>query len=587
MPAGTEARRIDNRSAGRGKSRSLSAALSTMIVLMILISTVAVGILAYVAYRQDTIQMHSERCIAIAVTIVAEIDAESMERALLDREKDEQWSRIKMASDKAAIMNDLVYLYVLGADYSTGYFIYYLEGFNPSTGDDPLGFLYEESVDIHDEMIFLAIETGEPQMTKIYSSEGDGYDYGMLVTGYAPIVTKDGRVVGVVGADVSMEDALANVNAFAIRTSIIVAICAIVFVLIALRFIRSRVSKPVGLVIAAAERLAEGDPGVVASASSHYVADEIGLLLSAFNKMAESLNSQIGVLKRVSNGDLTVTITPRSDRDELAFAIRATVTNLQQMLDLFQKSAESLEASASSIAAESARVSRDATEESAIAGGINTAASEILKNTQDNADAAEKANELIVDMAEMAIQGSIQIEHMVEAVGAIEKSYSSITKIVDSIEDIAFQTNILALNAAVEAARAGQFGKGFAVVADEVRNLATKSSDSARSAGELIDDALKRVSSGVDVAKEAASTFEAIVKKIGESGGMLNMISTASALQANSIASISKDIERINNMISSTAVSAENSAVISDKLSERAKQLATMLDKYMIHKDQP
>jgi len=560
--------------------RSLSAALSMMVVFMILISTVAVGVLAYVAYREDTIWMHSERCKAIALTLAAEINAESMERAIMDREKDAQWAYLKIAADKIAITNDLVFLYVMGADYSSGYFVYYLEGYNPAVDDDPIDFLYEESIDIHNELIFEAIRAGQPQMTDIYRSEGDGFDYGMLITGYAPIVTDDGRVVGIVGVDVSMEEALSNVNAFAVRTAIIAALSIVIFVLIALQFIRVRVSRPVGQVIKAAEKLAEGDPSAIAVYEAQ---DEIGKLFKAFNKMADSINSQTAVLKRVAEGDLSVTINPRGEHDELALAIRDVVNNLRQMLDLFHKSAESLEESASSIAAESARVSKDATAESEVAGGINSAATIILKNTQENADAAEKANELIVDMADMAMQGGIQIENMVEAVGMIERSYSSITKIVDTIEEIAFQTNILALNAAVEAARAGQFGRSFAVVADEVSNLAAKSSASAKSTGELINVSLEQVSSGVDIAREAARSFEAIVLKIGESGEMLNTISSASLLQADNIGRINTDIGRMGDMIHSTAISAKNSAVIADQLLERAKQLAMILDKYKLH----
>jgi len=560
--------------------RSLSAGLSIMVAAMILVSTVAVGFLAYLAYRADTIDMHAKRCLAIAVTLAAEIDGDSFEQALRDGVKDEQWERMKIAADKIAVANDLLYLYIVDTAVVPGYFTYYIEGFNPAFDDDPVDFLYQEPVDVYDPLAFVAIETGKPQMTGIYNSSDDEFDYGMVLTGYAPIFNSAGEVVGLVGADVSMEVALANVNAFAIRTSVIAAVCMIVCIIIALQFIRTRVSRPVGLVIKAAEKLAEGDPGTVAVYDAD---DEIGALFKAFNKMSDSLNSLIEVFKRVAEGDLTVTITPRSERDELAFAIRATVTNLQQMLELFRKSAESLDASASSIAVESTRVSKDATDGSSIAGGINKAALVILDNTLDNAYAAGKANELIADMADMAMEGSIQIGHMVESVSTIQRSYSSITKIVDSIEEIAFQTNILALNAAVEAARAGRFGKGFTVVADEVRNLAMKSSASAQSTGVLIDEMLEQISSGVSIAKTAANTFEEIVEKIGESGEMLCNISSASALQADSISFINQDIERMDEMIRRTAVSAENSANISDKLSERAKQLAMMLEKYKLH----
>jgi methyl-accepting chemotaxis protein len=228
------------------------------------------------------------------------------------------------------------------------------------------------------------------------------------------------------------------------------------------------------------------------------------------------------------------------------------------------------------------RISNDANTEIEVIDGISKATSLILANTQDNASAAENADVLIGEMAEMARQGTVQIERMVKAVDAIQQSYTSITKVVESIDAIAFQTNILALNAAVEAARAGQYGRGFAVVADEVRSLATKSSESARSTDELIADALRQVSTGVEVTNTAAKTFEEIVQKIDQSDEMIERISAASAEQIESLARINEDIERMSNMVKRLATSAESSALVSDTLSGRAKQLTGILEKYKI-----
>jgi len=570
------------------KRRSLSTSLTLLVAVMIFIGSASVGILAYFMYKTDTIEMHSQKGLTIATAIATAIDGDSMAEALRSGVKDEQWPFIKDLADREATKNNVKYLYIMGADYSSGYFTYYVEGWNPETGDEPLDFLHQETIDVHAAEALETIRTGNPMLTGLYDSSGTGLDFGMLVTGYAPILNSAGEVVGIAGADFSMEEALANVNEFAIRTAILVSICIIVFIFVIYRFIDARVRKPVNLVIAAAEKLALGDPDTSVSYDEYKaqnrkdVNDEIYALFMSFTRMTESLADQIAVLKRVSEGDLSVNIEQRSERDELSFAISATVVNLRQMLELFNKSVESLEASAMRIAEESSQVSRDANEEITVIGGINTSTSLILKDSEKNASAAKKANEVITEMAVMAREGSVQMGQLVRAVDAIEQSFASITKIVGSIDDISFQTNILALNAAVEAARAGQYGKGFAVVADEVRNLAEKSSASARSTGEMIENALLQVSTGVEVANETAKTFEAIVQKIGDSNEMLEQISFASGKQIENITQINSDIERMSEMIHSLAASADSSASVSDSLSERAKQLGVILEKYKL-----
>lgn len=567
---------------GRKKTGSLAGGLSVMVVIMILVGTVSVAMIAYWMYRQDTIEMYSGRVEAIAQTVAAAVDADGMERAIDTREKDEQWDRIKEMADQAAVDTEAKYLYIVDAhpvERADGkYFVYYAEGWNPATGDDPLDFLYEETAEIYMTEAYDVIKTGRAAKTGVYDTE----DFGRLVTAYAPVKDGDGIVVGFVGVDISMETALSNVHNFAIRTAVIVGVLIVVFILISIRFINRRVKRPVELVSAAAEKIAVGDLNVDVVYTS---GDEIGSLFDSFNRMIESTRRQIAVFKRISDGDLSVLVEPRSEHDELAFALRSTVENLRAMLDVFRKSADSLRESAGQIAEGSGHLALDASGELVSIKGIWESVDSITKNTRENEEKAGAANVLIAGMAKKARQGSEQIERVVEAVRAIQQSSEAIASVAGSIESIAFQTKILALNASVEAARAGQFGRGFAVVADEVSNLAAKSSGSAQSASVLIEDSLRQVGEGVEIARQAASTFEEIVAEIRKSEKMLTAIADASVQQSEDIVRINADIAGMGDMIRSTTAAAEDSAKIGETLTERARQLAEALSRYHLGDD--
>jgi methyl-accepting chemotaxis protein len=542
---------------------------------MIVVSTTAIGVLAYWLYRQDTIAAYMNRAEAITQSVAAEIDAEAMEKALATGVKDSEWDHIKRAADRTAVATNLMYLYIVGSDYSDGYFTYYCEGYNPATGDDPIDFLYKEPIDIYSEYAFTAIETGTQQESPLHDDE----NYGWIVSSYTPVVKDDGTVVGFVGADVSMEGALNRVNLFALRAVVVAAVLCLLFALLALRVIEKWMRRPIRLVQDAADRLAAGDFGVDLSYNHE---DEIGALFSSFNRMTQSTRTQVEGFKTISMGDLSVQVTPRSDKDELAFAVQTTLENLRHMVSVFSGNAESLNETAGKIAEESARLAHDANGELSVSRGILVSVDEITQKAQDNAEKASTANVLIEDIAGKARRGAEEIARMVEAVREIQKSAEAIRTVSASIDAIAFQTNILALNASVEAARAGQYGRGFAVVADEVSSLAKKSSESAHSANLLIADSLKQVAAGVEIANETSETFAEIVAGIRKNSEMLSAISAASVVQSESVERIRSDIGRMNEMISRTTESAEESAKIVDTLTGQAHQLTTLLESYHV-----
>lgn len=203
--------------------------------------------------------------------------------------------------------------------------------------------------------------------------------------------------------------------------------------------------------------------------------------------------------------------------------------------------------------------------------------SQELKNTAENAETAK----ILASTSEENLNGSNQqMSHMVQAISEIKESSSQIGKIIKTIEDIAFQTNILALNAAVEAARAGAAGKGFAVVADEVRSLATKSSEAAKQTNVLIENSVRSVQKGVQIADKTANALSEVVESSQVMAELVSKISTASSEQAMAITQINSGVEQISAVIQANSATSEESNATSQELSNQAQVMKNLISSF-------
>jgi len=239
--------------------------------------------------------------------------------------------------------------------------------------------------------------------------------------------------------------------------------------------------------------------------------------------------------------------------------------------------AEQVSFASEQISRASQQVAQGANEQ---ASGIEEASSsleEIASMTKQNATKANEANQLMGAVSHLVSTGQESMNRLSKAIEEIKKSSDSTSKIVKTIDEIAFQTNLLALNAAVEAARAGDAGMGFAVVAGEVRNLAQRASEAARNTANLIEGSIKNSDQGVSVATETMKALKEVTGSVQKIGELVSEIAAASKEQSQGIEQVATAVAQMNQVTQASAANAEESASASDALNAQVEQVNGMI----------
>ncbi len=253
--------------------------------------------------------------------------------------------------------------------------------------------------------------------------------------------------------------------------------------------------------------------------------------------------------------------------------IRSVNRALKDMAQLLDETSGQVAAAAGQVSASSQALAEGASEQAASIEETSSSMEELSSMTKRNAENAVSAKELSAETRIAAEAGNSDMIEMRKAMEAIKTSSSDISKIIKTIDEIAFQTNILALNAAVEAARAGEAGAGFAVVADEVRSLAKRSADSAKETTTQIEVAIQSGERGVRVSDKVAQSLGVIVEKARKVDEFVAEIATASREQDQGISQITTAISQMDKVTQSNAGSAEETASSAEELSAQSVSL--------------
>lgn len=358
---------------------------------------------------------------------------------------------------------------------------------------------------------------------------------------------------------------------------------SIIVSLMCLFYILRNITRPLELLIGTLEQVSQGHLDQHVNYDKH---NEFGILAEHLNQLTDTLNHYInnitGTLSKVACNDLTTKIEMDyiGDFAPMKSAINDIIDSLQDVISQINGSTALVLKNAENVSQTAQSLSQGATEQASSIEELAATINEVSDQVQHTAEQANSASHKAQEVGEKAAASNQQIHTMVQAMEEINDSSMEIGKIIKTIEDIAFQTNILALNAAVEAARAGSAGKGFAVVADEVRNLASKSAEASKSTASLIESSLQAVQNGSNIVDHTVTALGDMVQSVHQVTDVINHISQAADSQAESIQQVTMGIEQISGVVQLNSATAESSATASAELTEQAQNLENLVNKF-------
>ena len=407
-----------------------------------------------------------------------------------------------------------------------------------------------------------------------------------MFAAYAPVSGTDGWSLAVTAPQ---SDYLSTTY-FDIAINLIMMVVAILLSIIVALKLANSIGRPMKACAERMRLLVEGDlESPVPEAVSQ---DETGMLTESTAELVTGLSTiihDIGyLLGELANQNLDIHTQHRDayvgDFQSILVSMRNLKHELSDILRQINVSADQVSNASSHVSSSAQNLSQGSVEQASSVQELAARISEISNQAKNTASGALDVRQQTHHVGEDVSACNQQMQELMSAMEKIHSRSDEIGKIIKTIEDIAFQTNILALNAAVEAARAGEAGKGFAVVADEVRNLASKSAEASKNTSVLITHSTEAVQTGTEIAQHTADTLLEVVNSIQSMIGSIDQIASVSNEQSDAVSQVNEGINQITSVVQSNSATAEESAAASEQLSAEASSLKRLVEQFTFAK---
>lgn len=366
----------------------------------------------------------------------------------------------------------------------------------------------------------------------------------------------------------------------------LIMICALVVILVSSNYISKKISSdiiaPITWVSSQLELLSMGNVNVTRTALKFDSSHEVGILHKSVDSLCHTLGDRAALAQTLADGDFSVQIGQVHQADILGESLERLIRINRELLLKIQTSSDIVISDSQQLSLYTADLKETFVQQSQSIEQITHILKQVLDQANGNTANAGIALKQADSVGQKVEESNRQMDEMILAMGDIHSKSGEIRKIIKTIEDIAFQTNILALNAAVEAARAGAAGKGFAVVADEVRNLAGKSAEAAKNTTALIEGTVTAVNHGAEIVDETAKSLAEVVLGTQEITDTIYKISYASADQTTFTNQLHEGLLQITQMTTQNRAIADKSAAAAETLLKQSKLLKDAIASYKL-----